>query len=157
MLIFILLIFLLVIILPLKENFSNEEKLSIKDFTSSNKKFSDLDVLLKVNECQNGCLDKKGICHFGTNPICRFNNVCYAFYDENGDLKTPCDTFDRYNKNIFQDCNNCRYCRLCIDGNKKQSCISQKDFTCYKCPFSDGCKYDSISLEKNPDKVLQDT
>ena len=146
MFIFILLIFILVLVLPFKENFQQHQQLSTKDFGKQNPKLSDLDVLLKVNECQNGCLDKNGLCYFGANSVCRFNNVCYAFYDQNGKLKTPCDTFDRYNKNLFQDCNNCRYCRLCIDGNKKQSCISQKDFSCYKCPYSDGCAADIFSL-----------
>lgn len=124
MILFFIFIALIVFLFPIKEH------------------LSDIDVLLKANECKKGCLSEDGQCHFGTDSMCYFNNVCYAFFDENGKLRSPCDKFDRRNKNIFQDCNNCRYCRLCIDKNKKTSCISQREFTCDKCPYSDLCADD---------------
>ena len=121
---FFLFIFLIVLFFPFKEKFSTK---------------NDLDVLLRLNECNKGCLDEKGRCHFGVSSLCRFNGVCYAFFDEQAKLKTPCDYYDRNSKTLEKDCKNCRYCQYCIDGLKNRSCISRKKFNCQRCPYSDGC------------------
>lgn len=101
----------------------------------------------KLVNCQ-GCLDETGRCRQGTVPQCKNieTNLCYAFYDENGNQRAPCGAFDR-SKNAEESCKNCQtYCQWCIDKNGDGSCISRDIFDCDLCPKSRLCTQNTFDL-----------
>ena len=95
---------------------------------------------LKVVNCT-GCLDETLKCHPGTNPVCSntSNTLCYAFYDENGNVRTPCGLYDTFD-DVKKSCENCQtYCEYCIGPDKKGRCIGRNLFNCKLCPYSRRC------------------
>ena len=128
--IYILLVLLFSIILILCININLQENLkSLNDIGNE-----------KLVNCQ-GCLDENAICHQGTVAQCKNidTNLCYAFYDENGNQRTPCGLFDR-GKNAEESCKGCsEYCQYCIDKNGDGTCISREIFSCDLCPNSRLC------------------
>lgn len=101
----------------------------------------------KVVNCT-GCLDEELKCHPGTNPVCsnKSDTLCYAFYDENGNKRTPCGLFDSF-KDIKESCENCsQYCEYCIGPDKKGRCIGRNLFNCQLCPYSRKCQENVFNI-----------
>jgi len=97
--------------------------------------------------CQ-GCIDENARCRQGTVAQCKNieTTLCYAFFDENGNSRTPCGAFDR-SKNAEDSCKNCQtYCQWCIDKNGDGSCISREIFDCDLCPNSRICKENPFNI-----------
>jgi len=100
----------------------------------------------KVN-CE-GCLDENAVCRQGTVPQCKNvdTTLCYAFYDENGNQRTPCGAFDR-SETAEDSCKNCQtYCQWCIDKNGDGTCIGREIFDCNLCPNSRICKENPFNI-----------
>ena len=98
----------------------------------------------KVINCT-GCLDEELKCHPGTNPVCsnQSQTLCYSFYDENSNLRTPCGLYDSFG-NVEESCKNCsQYCEYCIGPDKKGRCIGRELFNCKLCPYSRIC-YENV-------------
>ena len=115
-------------------------------FTSSNIKET-LKNNQRVVNC-NGCLDEQLKCHPGTNPVCSntSNTLCNAFYDENGNKRTPCGLFDTFD-NVEESCKNCtQYCEYCIGPDKKGRCIGRNIFNCKFCPYSRKCQENVFNI-----------
>ena len=101
-----------------------------------------------LNFCD-GCIDIYNKCHPGTIPTigCGSSdlNTCYSFYDENGNLHSPCGLLDK-TSNQEKSCNTCKNCLYCKKFNKKDNkCfpkiifqIGGKDL-CRECPLNDVC------------------
>lgn len=101
----------------------------------------------KLVNCE-GCLDEEARCHQGTVAQCKNveTNLCYAFYDENGNQRTPCGAFDR-SKNSELSCTGCQqYCQWCIDKNGEGTCIGREIFNCDLCPNSRLCKENAFDI-----------
>lgn len=101
----------------------------------------------KLVNCE-GCLDEEAKCHQGTVAQCKNveTNLCYAFYDENGNQRTPCGAFDR-SKNSELSCTGCQqYCQWCIDKNGEGTCIGREMFNCDLCPNSRLCKENAFDI-----------
>lgn len=101
----------------------------------------------KVVDCK-GCLDEELKCHPGTNPVCSniSQTLCYAFYDENGNKRTPCGLFDTFN-DVEESCNNCQtYCQYCIGPDGKGRCIGRNLFNCKLCPGNRICNQNVFNL-----------
>ena len=101
----------------------------------------------KLVNCE-GCLDENLRCHTGTVPMCTNlnTNICYSFYDENGDIRSPCGIFDK-SDNAEESCKNCQTnCQWCIDKYNRGSCISREIFDCDLCPNSRICKENPFNL-----------
>lgn len=101
----------------------------------------------KVVNCT-GCLDELLKCHPGTNPVCsnQSQTLCYAFYDENGNKRTPCGLYDTFD-NVKESCENCQtYCEYCIGPDKKGRCIGRNIFDCKLCPYSRKCQENVFNI-----------
>lgn len=102
----------------------------------------------------NGCLDENLKCHTNCVPMCsnEKGTLCYAFYDANGNLKTPCSLYD-LEDDVELSCSNCQnYCILCEDGKSKPRCISRSIFNCTLCPKSRSCISSPFDLVINKNK-----
>lgn len=101
----------------------------------------------KVVDCQ-GCLDEELKCHPGTNPVCsnKSQTLCYAFYDENGNKRTPCGLYDTFD-DVEESCNNCQtYCQYCIGPDGVGRCIGRDLFNCTNCPGSRLCRENTFDI-----------
>ena len=101
----------------------------------------------KLVNCQ-GCLDEYAVCRQGTVPQCKNfeGNLCYAFFDENGNRRAPCGLFDR-SKNAEKSCTGCsNYCQYCIDKYNNGTCVDREIFDCNLCPNSRICKENPFDL-----------
>lgn len=101
-----------------------------------------------LNFC-NGCIDIYNKCHPGTVPTrgCSANDLstCYSFYDENGNLHSPCGLLDK-TSDQEKSCNTCKNCLYCKKINKKENkCLPKIIFQiggkeiCDECPLNDQC------------------
>ena len=101
----------------------------------------------KLVNCE-GCIDEMARCRQGTVAQCKNvgTNLCYAFYDENGNQRTPCGVFDR-SKDAELSCTGCqKYCQWCIDKNGDGTCIGREIFNCDLCPNSRICKENPFDI-----------
>lgn len=120
---------------------------------SSIKEHLTTDEKLKLRYCE-GCLDENLKCHPGCVPVCSNINTtsCYAFYDENGNLRTPCSLYD-YSDDVEESCKNCQnYCIYCVDKNNRGSCVSRSIFDCNLCPNSRICRENPFDIYINKNK-----
>jgi len=107
----------------------------------------------KLIYCE-GCVDENMKCHTNCVPMCSNSpgSICYAFYDANGNLKTPCSLYD-YSDDVELSCANCQeYCILCEDGITKPRCVSRSLFNCTLCPKSRMCASNPFDLVINKSK-----
>jgi hypothetical protein len=139
---FILFIIVILLLLLIQQNTTHPEKFN---------NFLEIGNEKLVN-CE-GCLDENARCRQGTVAQCKNidTTLCYAFYDENGNQRTPCGIFDR-GKNAEESCKGCQeYCQWCIDKNGDGTCIGREIFSCDLCPNSRICKENpfNIYIKKN--------
>jgi len=115
---------------------------------SKKEQFTDqVEIKNKIVYCP-GCLDETGQCHPQVAPICTDlnNTVCYSFYDENGNLKSPCSLFDRNKKDYIKSCDMCDKCIMCIDKDFNENCVSKSIFDCETCPNSRICRESPFNI-----------
>lgn len=120
--------------------------LSKNTIIESMKSYNDVTPEMLVN-CE-GCIDENARCRQGTVAQCKNigTNLCYAFYDENGNQRTPCGLFDR-SKDSEDSCTGCsQYCQWCIDKYGEGTCIGREIFDCTLCPNSRICKENPFDL-----------
>ncbi len=102
-------------------------------------------IPLKTNiELFEGCRNFKGRIYDGTVPVCmnKEQSTCYSFYDNKGDLHSPCGMNEINKQETKENCENCsKHCQYCINKYKKGNCISRQIFNCKLCPYSELCIY----------------
>ena len=133
------------IVILLKVDEKNMQK-RIQNFRENFDNFNEVTNEKLVN-CQ-GCIDENAECRQGTVPQCKNipGNLCYAFYDENGNQRTPCGIFDR-REDAEDSCTGCQqYCQWCIDKNGDGTCISREIFDCDLCPNSRICQENPFNI-----------
>ena len=99
----------------------------------------------------NGCVDVYGKCHPGTVATRGCNafdlSTCYVFYDENGNVHTPCGLLDKTSdqEKSCSTCSQCIFCKKSDTDKSKNKCIPKIIFQiggkiiCDECPLNDIC------------------